>query len=124
MSEPVPSAARLAGNVRIGTKILMVVLLVAALGGAVGLFALRQMSSLADASEGEYGQTLKAQAVADLRSAFNRTRINALEYLLAGDDATRATERKEFDTEVANVVDLTGAYRSLAGAGPQTAGLD
>ncbi|GIE83260.1 hypothetical protein Aph02nite_92100 [Actinoplanes philippinensis] len=115
MSEPVPSAARLAGNVRIGTKILMVVLLVAALGGAVGLFALRQMSSLADASEGEYGQTLKAQAVADLRSAFNRTRINALEYLLAGDDATRATERKEFDTEVANVAALTDAYRALAG---------
>ncbi|BEL07085.1 hypothetical protein Q0Z83_052760 [Actinoplanes sichuanensis] len=115
MSEPVPSAARLAGNVRIGTKILVVVLMVAALGGAVGLFALRQMSTLSDAAEGEYAQTLKAQAIADMRSAFNRTRINALEYLLAGDDTTRATEQKEFQDEVANIATLTDGYQALAG---------
>jgi methyl-accepting chemotaxis protein len=116
MSEPVPSAARLAGDIRIGTKILVVVLLVAALGGAVGLFALRQMSTLSDASEGEYAQTLKAQAIADVRSSFNRARINALEYLLAGDDATRADEEKEFSGEADNVTSGLTGYRELAAA--------
>jgi methyl-accepting chemotaxis protein len=115
MSEPVPSTARLAGDVRIGTKILVVVLLVAALGGAVGLFALRQMSTLSDAAEGEYAQTLKAQAIADMRSAFNRGRINALEYLLAGDADTRATEQREFQAEVDTVADIGAGYQKLAG---------
>ncbi|WP_433795848.1 methyl-accepting chemotaxis protein [Actinoplanes sp. CA-252034] len=124
MSEPVPSTTRLAENVRLGTKILLVVLLVAALGGAVGLFALRQMSTLADASEGEYAQTLKAQAIADVRSAFNRTRINALEFLLAGDAATRTTERKQFDTEVTDVADLSAAYRAMAGTDGERDSLD
>ncbi|MDI6102352.1 methyl-accepting chemotaxis protein [Actinoplanes sp. NEAU-A12] len=116
MSEPVPSAARLLSNVRIGTKILVVVLLVAALGGAVGLFALRQMSTLAEAGESEYSQTLKAQAIADVRSAFNRARIDALEYLMAGDAATRAAERRDFDAEVGTVAEAVTGYRRLAGA--------
>ncbi|WP_328518345.1 methyl-accepting chemotaxis protein [Actinoplanes sandaracinus] len=76
-------------NVRIGPKITVVVLLVAVLGGAVGLFALAQMARLADASEGVFAQTVQTQAVADLRSAFNRARINSLDYVFA-DDAGRA----------------------------------
>jgi methyl-accepting chemotaxis protein len=115
MSEPVPSAARLAGDVRIGTKILVVVLAVAALGGALGLFALRQMSTLSDAAEGEYAQTLKAQVVADVRSAFNRARINSLEYLIAGDVTGRATEQKEFQTEVATVAGSSADFQRIAG---------
>ncbi|GIE30967.1 methyl-accepting chemotaxis protein [Actinoplanes italicus] len=105
MSEPVRSAARLAGNVRIGNKILVVVMLVATLGGAVGVFALSQMSDLADNSEQEYRQTLKTQTVADLRSSFNRARISFLGYLLADDAASRAPEKQDFDAEVTNVAE-------------------
>ncbi|MEU4623881.1 methyl-accepting chemotaxis protein [Actinoplanes sp. NPDC023801] len=117
MTEPVPSTARLAGNVRIGTKILVVVMLVAVLGGAVGVFALSQMSTLASASKGEYAQTLKTQAVADLRSSFNRVRISALGYLLAGDDAGRAAEERDFTAEVDAVAAQSTAVRELATSG-------
>jgi methyl-accepting chemotaxis protein len=107
MTEPVASATRLAGNVRIGIKILVVVMLVAALGGAVGVFALGQMSDLASASQHEHEQTIKTQTVADLRSAFNRARIGHLGYLLATDDAGRAAEERDFDTELTNVAEKT-----------------
>ena len=116
MSEPVPpeSSKRLLSDVRIGPKILVVVLLVAALGGAVGIFALNQMSDLSDIEEGEYTQAVRTQAVADVRSAFNRVRINGLEYLLAADDGTRTTEKSEFDAEVKNVADAMAAYQAMS----------
>jgi methyl-accepting chemotaxis protein len=91
------------GGVPIGLKIMVVVLAVALLGGAVGLFGLWQMSRLTAGGEREYHQTLQTQAIADIRSAINRTRINSLDYILAADAATRATERKEFDTSLTEV---------------------
>ncbi|WP_164465965.1 methyl-accepting chemotaxis protein [Actinoplanes teichomyceticus] len=119
-STPVP---RRWGNVRISVKILIVVLLVAALGGAVGVFALHRMSSLARAGEAEYAQTLKTQAVADVRSAFNRARINSLDYLLAIDAPTRGEEREDFDTEVAGVAAAVARYRQLSNSATELADL-
>jgi methyl-accepting chemotaxis protein len=113
MSKSVSSADRLAGNVRIGTKILVVVMLAATLGSAVGVFALSQMSSLADASEYEHQQTLKTQTVADLRSALNRARIGHLGYLLAADDAGRTLEKQDFDAEVVNVAEKTADLQGV-----------
>jgi methyl-accepting chemotaxis protein len=101
------------GGVPIGVKIMVVVLAVALLGGAVGLFGLWQMSRLAAGGEREYHQTLQTQAIADIRSAINRTRINSLDYILAADAATRATERKEFDTSLTEVDTAIERYRAL-----------
>ncbi|KHD78239.1 hypothetical protein MB27_06645 [Actinoplanes utahensis] len=100
-------------DLRIGPKILIAVLLVAALGGAVGVFGMLKMAGIADTEEGEFSEALKTQAIADIRSGFNRVRINGLEYLLAADDATRATEREEFDTEVSDLDTRITAYRAM-----------
>ncbi|MDI6104347.1 methyl-accepting chemotaxis protein [Actinoplanes sp. NEAU-A12] len=111
-------------NVRIGPKITVVVLLVAVLGGAVGLFALAQMARLADATDGVFARTVQTQAVADLRSAFNRARINSLDYVFAADDAGRAEERDQFDGSVQEVRASMTGYRSLSLTAAETAQLD
>ena len=117
------TSARRFSDVRIGTKITVVVLMVAVLGGAMGLFALGQMAKLADASDGVYARTVQTQAVADLRAAFNRARINSLDYVFAGDDAGRAQEGKEFNTSVDEVRTAVAGYQAMPLTADETARL-
>ncbi|MEV0898868.1 methyl-accepting chemotaxis protein [Actinoplanes sp. NPDC049802] len=110
---PFETASRRFGDFRIGTKILVVVLLVAVLGGGVGMFALKQMSTLNAATANVHAEALKTQTVANIRNAFNRARLDGLEYLFAGNDTDRAKAGERFESEFVMMGETATAYRAL-----------
>ncbi|HST86389.1 MAG TPA: methyl-accepting chemotaxis protein [Kineosporiaceae bacterium] len=95
------------------TKILAAVLIVAAIGAMIGLFAVTRMSQLNVRTGEVYRYNLQLAATGQLRNAFNRTRINSLDRILARDDAARATGAEALKTSEVEAAAAIAAYKAF-----------
>jgi methyl-accepting chemotaxis protein len=94
-------------------KILGAVLVVAAIGAAIGLFAVTRMSRLNVSTEEVAGYNRQLAGTGQLRNAFNRTRLNSLDRILARDAATRAAETDALHASEAEVEEALAAYKAF-----------
>jgi methyl-accepting chemotaxis protein len=107
------SFARWVKDRKVRTKILAAVLIVAAIGAMIGLFAVSRMSQLNVKTGEVYKYNLELSATGQLRNAFNRTRINSLDRILARDDAARAKGADALHTSEAEAAAAVTAYQSF-----------
>jgi methyl-accepting chemotaxis protein len=105
--------ARWAADRQVRTKILSAVLIVAAIGAMIGLFAVTRMSQLNVRTGEVYRYNLELAGTGQLRNAFNRTRINSLDRILARDDAARATGSEALRTSEAEATTAITAYKAF-----------
>jgi methyl-accepting chemotaxis protein len=95
------------------TKILMAVLLVAVIGSGVAVFSLAKMSAVNDSTHVVYDGGLQQRKIAEMRNAFNRTRINILEHLVAADSAGKATVEKALADDAQALTAAEDAYKKF-----------
>jgi methyl-accepting chemotaxis protein len=107
------SPARWLSDRTVRTKILSAVLIVAAIGAAIGLFAVTRMSRLNVSTQEVSRYNVQLAGTGELRNAFNRTRLNSLDRILARDAATRATETEALHASEAEVDDALTAYQAF-----------
>jgi methyl-accepting chemotaxis protein len=107
------SPARWLSDRTVRTKILSAVLIVAAIGAAIGLFAVTRMSRLNVSTHEVSRYNTQLAGTGELRNAFNRTRLNSLDRILARDAATRATETDALHASEAEVDDALRAYQAF-----------
>jgi methyl-accepting chemotaxis protein len=120
--ESVSSSARPAGSSgvlalikdrTVMTKILTAVLLVAVIGSGVATFAVVKMAGV-DASTGVvYNGGLQLKTIGEMRNAFNRTRIDALEHFLATDSATLATKEQAITDDQQALAEAESVYKQF-----------
>jgi methyl-accepting chemotaxis protein len=107
------SLGRWAGDRKVRTKILAAVLIVAAIGTMIGLLAVTRMSQLNVRTGEVYQYNLQLAATGQLRNAFNRTRINSLDRILARSDAARATGTDAVHTSEGEAATALTNYRAF-----------
>jgi methyl-accepting chemotaxis protein len=95
------------------TKILMAVLLVAVIGSGVAVFALVKMSTVNDSTVAVYDGGLQLRKIAEMRNAFNRTRTNVLEHIVAADSTARATAEKALADDAQALAEAEDAYKAF-----------
>jgi methyl-accepting chemotaxis protein len=105
--------ARWAEDRKVRTKILAAVLVVAAIGAMIGLFAVTRMSQLNVRTGEVYRYNLQLDGTGQLRNAFNRTRINSLDRILARDDAARAKGTQALQTSEGEAAAAIAAYKAF-----------
>jgi methyl-accepting chemotaxis protein len=107
------SPARWVSDRTVRTKILGAVLTVAAIGAAIGLFAVTRMSNLNVSTEEMSRYNRELASTGELRNAFNRTRINSLDRILARDAAARAAGSEALKTSEAEAAEAISAYKAF-----------
>jgi methyl-accepting chemotaxis protein len=105
--------ARWVADRSVRTKILGAVLVVAAIGAAIGLFAVTRMSRLNVSTEEVSTYNRELATTGELRNAFNRTRLNSLDRILARDDASRAKDSEALETSAGEAAAAISAIRAL-----------
>ncbi|GAB2627843.1 hypothetical protein Aab01nite_81520 [Paractinoplanes abujensis] len=104
---------RLLTDRRVGTKIMLAVLLVVLISVADGLLALSSLGATnADVKDG-YRQSQELDNVGNLRSAVNRVWLAADDYLLAPDTAGRTQARSALETAENQVSQYTDAHQTF-----------
>ena len=97
-------------NRNVMTKILMAVLLVAAIGSGVSIFAVVEMAVVNHSTGAVYQDGVQLRAIATLRNAFNRVRITALEHYVATDEAGKAEKERLLAEDERTVTEAAAAY--------------
>ncbi|MGX6608409.1 methyl-accepting chemotaxis protein [Micromonosporaceae bacterium Da 78-11] len=96
---------------RVGTKIMVAVLIVAAFSVADGLYALSSLGATNDQVKTVYRHSQELTTIGALRSAVNRTWLAADDYLLADDAAGRTAAGEAVSTARTQVEQNATAYR-------------
>src|SRR5687767_2747896 len=91
----------------------MAVLLVAVIGSGVAVFALVKMSTVNDSTVAVYDGGLQLRKIAEMRNAFNRTRTNVLEHIVAADSTARATAEKALADDAQALAEAENAYEAF-----------
>jgi methyl-accepting chemotaxis protein len=100
-------------DLRVGTKILSAVMVVAATGTGVSSFALYEMSNVNDSTEAVYSGTMQLKTVAEMRNAFNRVRISSLNHFLTDDAAVKAAAAKTMATDLKALDNAETRYKAF-----------
>jgi methyl-accepting chemotaxis protein len=95
------------------TKILTAVLLVAVIGSGVAVFALVKMSSVNDSTHAVYDGGLQMRKIAEMRNAFNRTRTNVLEHVVATDSAARDKAEQALADDAKALAEAEDTYKQF-----------
>jgi methyl-accepting chemotaxis protein len=98
-------------NRGVGTKIMVAVLIVALFSVVDGLFALNSLGATNDQVKTVYRHSQELNTIGALLSAVNRTWLTADDYLLAGNDADRATVKTALDAARDQVAGFSTTYR-------------
>ncbi len=100
-------------DLRVSTKILSAVMVVAATGTGVSSFALYEMSNVNHSTEEVYSDAQQLKTVAEMRNAFNRVRISSLNHFLADDAAAKAAAAKAMATDLKMLADAETRYKAF-----------
>jgi methyl-accepting chemotaxis protein len=95
------------------TKILTAVLLVAAIGSGVAVFAVVKMSAVNDSTHAVYDGSLQLNTIAEMRNAFNRVRTNALEHFMASDSAGKDAAEQALTADIKALAEAEAAYKQF-----------
>ncbi len=95
------------------TKILTAVLLVAVIGSGVAVFALVKMSAVNDSTAAVYDGGLQMRKIAEMRNAFNRTRTNVLEHVVATDSAAKAKAKQAIADDAQALAAAEDTYKKF-----------
>ena len=95
------------------TKILMAVMLVAAIGAGVGTFAVFEMSSINTDTTAVYQGAREQQAVAAMRYGFNRVHVDGLNHFLSPTPAAMAEVEKTLSADEQALADAEDAFKRL-----------
>jgi methyl-accepting chemotaxis protein len=96
------------------TKILMAVLLVAAIGSGVAVFALVKMSAVNGSTGAVYDGSQQLRIIGEMRNAFNRTRTNVLEHVVATDAAGKDAAEAALAKDEQALAEAETAYRKFS----------
>ena len=99
-------------DLRVSTKILTSVMVVAALGTGVSSFAAVKMSHINENTDAVYNGTLQLETIAEMRNAFNRVRIDSLNHFITTDNAIEAEAEKAIATDVKTLADTEARYKA------------
>ena len=97
---------------RVGTKIMVAVAIIAAFSVVDGLYALTSLDATNNQVKTVYGHSLELETIGELRSAVNRTWLSADDYMLASDDAGRATASTALKTARDDVASSSAEYQA------------
>jgi methyl-accepting chemotaxis protein len=95
------------------TKILLAVLLVAVIGSGVAMFAVEKMAAVNDSTGVVYDGGLQLRTLGEMRNAFNRTRIDALEHFLATDSADLTAKEQAVEGDEQALAAAENAYKQF-----------
>ncbi|MCY1138918.1 methyl-accepting chemotaxis protein [Actinoplanes sp. Pm04-4] len=110
-------------DLRVSTKILTSVMVVAALGTGVSSFAAVKMSQINQNTDEVYSGTLQLETIAEMRNAFNRVRIDSLNHFLTGDDAVEAEAEKAIAKDRKTLADTEARFKAFPLGPARTAAL-
>ena len=100
-------------NRRVITKILLALTVVAVMTTGVSLFAVAQMARINDRTGSVYEGSRQLQAIAGMRNAFNRVRINSLDHFLATDAGVQTEKEQALAEEEKKLADAETAYKAF-----------
>jgi methyl-accepting chemotaxis protein len=101
-------------DLRVSTKILIAVLVVATLGAGVSSFAVVEMARINSNTNEVYTGSLQLATIAEMRNAFNRARIDSLNHFLSDDAEVMATAEESLTTGLATLTDAENRYKAFA----------
>ena len=104
---------RLLADRRVGTKIMLAVLVVAVFSVADGLFALNSLGATNQQVKTGYEMNRQLNDIGNLRAAVNRTWLAMDDYLLATDAAGRTTASAAITTAQGQATGYATAYQGL-----------
>jgi methyl-accepting chemotaxis protein len=88
-------------NLKVGSKLLMAFLFVAIIAGAVGVVGVINLNSIAQEDTALYtNYTVPLEQMGTVAQAYQRTRVNVRDVLLAKDAAGREYSMKRFDSNI------------------------
>ncbi|WP_327002283.1 methyl-accepting chemotaxis protein [Dactylosporangium sp. NBC_01737] len=102
---------RVITNRRVITKILLAVLLVAAIGSGVEVFALSQMAAINGSTGVVHDDGTQMRTIAEMRNAFNRVRAGALDHFLTDDPAAMTAKEQTLAGDQQTLAEAEAAYK-------------
>ncbi|MCM4082889.1 methyl-accepting chemotaxis protein [Paractinoplanes hotanensis] len=100
-------------DLRVSTKILTSVMVVAALGTGVSSFAAVKLAQINQNTNDVYGGTVQLETIAEMRNAFNRVRIDSLDHFVTADDKVEAEAEKAIAADVKTLAETESRYKSF-----------
>ncbi|MCO8275031.1 methyl-accepting chemotaxis protein [Actinoplanes sp. TRM 88003] len=100
-------------DLRVSTKILTSVLVVAALGTGVSSFAVVKMAHINQNTNEVYTGSLQLETIAEMRNAFNRVRIDSLNHFITTDNATEAEAEAAITKDLKALSEAEARYKSF-----------
>ncbi|MFC7530974.1 methyl-accepting chemotaxis protein [Actinoplanes sp. GCM10030250] len=100
-------------NLRVSTKIMVAVLVVATLGAAVSSFAVLEMAKINRSTDAVYNGSLQLQTIAEARNAFNRVRIDSLNHFVSDNAEVKAEAEKSLTTDLKMLADAEDTYKAF-----------
>jgi methyl-accepting chemotaxis protein len=100
-------------DLRVSTKILSAVLVVATIGTGVSSYAVMEMAEINDSTDAVYGGSLQLETIAEMRNAFNRVRIDSLNHFFSDEAEVKAEAEESIDTNLKALADAEARYKDF-----------
>ncbi|GIE35460.1 chemotaxis protein [Actinoplanes italicus] len=101
-------------DLRVSTKILSAVLVVATIGTGVSSYAVMEMAEINRSTDAVYNGSLQLSTIAEMRNAFNRVRIDSLNHFSSGEAQVKAEAEKSLAVDLEELADAEARYKGFA----------